>query len=204
MDYNPQCSSVYGITQARLLERVAIFFPKGASLPKDRTYIIALAGKFFTTELLVKPFGPPKDQYLTILPKEDYCLISNNIDNICLCLELYMDRVIQFVLLCVWILSFKRDSPQRQTNILWYHLYVQSKTYNKLMNKTNKKQTHYKLKKKKKKQTHREQISGLQWGEEREKGNVGVGNFKKVIKGLYEMCVKLLKIVKHCRIFLIK
>ena len=149
MDYNPQCSSVYGITQARLLERVAISFPKGASLPKDRTYIIALAGKFFTTELLVKPFGPPKDQYLTIPPKEDYCLISNNIDNICLCLELYMDRVIQFVLLCVWILSFKRDSPQRQTNILWYHLYVQSKTYNKLMNKTNKKQTHYKLKKKK-------------------------------------------------------
>ena len=169
-------------------------FPSPRELPYPRIEPIssALAGKFFTTELLVKPFGPSKDQYLTIPPKENYCLISNNIDNICLCLELHMDRVIQFVLLCVWILSFKRDSPQRQTNIVWYCLYVESKTYNKLVNKTNKKQT------------HREQISGYQWGEERGKGNVGVGNFKNVIKGLYEMCVKLLKIVKHCRNFLIK
>ena len=47
-------------------------------------------------------------------------------------------------------------------------------------------------------------MSGYQWGERRGKGNIGVGNLKKVIMGLYEMCVKLLKTVKHYRIFLIK
>ena len=35
----------------------------------------------------------------------------------------------------------------------------------------------------------------------RGRGNIGVGEKKKVIMGLYEIiCVKLLKIVKHCRI----
>ena len=31
---------------------------------------------------------------------------------------------------------------QRQTSTIWYHLYVESKKYNKLVNITKKKQTH--------------------------------------------------------------
>ena len=44
---------------------------------------------------------------------------------------------------------------QRETNTVWYHLYVESKKYNKLVNIAKKKQTH----------RYREQTSGYQWGE---------------------------------------
>ena len=93
-------------------------FPSPRELPYPRIKPIspALAGKFFTTEPLGKPFGPPTDQYLTIPPKGNYCLISNNVDSICQRLDFYIYGVIQCMLLCVWILSFKRDPPQRQTN----------------------------------------------------------------------------------------
>ena len=47
-----------------------------------------------------------------------------------------------------------------KTNIVWYHLHVESKKYNKLMNLTKKKQTH----------KYREQTSGYQRGERRGKG----------------------------------
>ena len=65
--------------------------------------------------------------------------------------------------------------------------------YKKLLNKMIKKQTH----------RYREQTSGYQWGEERREGqHRGKGFKKRVIMGLNEiMCVKLWKIVKHCRIF---
>ena len=46
---------------------------------------------------------------------------------------------------------------QRKTNTVCYHLYVESKKYNKLVNKTKKKQTH----------RYREGTSGYQWGEGR-------------------------------------
>ena len=64
------------------------------------------------------------------------------------------------------------------------------KKYNKLVNKTKKKQTQI-----------QRRISGYQWGEGRGWGaNIGVGK-KKVVTGLYEiMCVKLWKIVKLYRI----
>ena len=52
---------------------------------------------------------------------------------------------------------------QRETNTVWYHLHVESKKYNELVNKTKKKQTH----------RYGEQTSGYQWGEGRE--NIGVG-----------------------------
>ena len=37
MDCSPPGSSVHGILQARILERVAIFFSRGSSRPRDRT-----------------------------------------------------------------------------------------------------------------------------------------------------------------------
>ena len=35
MDYSPSDSSVHGISQARMLEQVAIPFSRGSSLPRD-------------------------------------------------------------------------------------------------------------------------------------------------------------------------
>ena len=49
MDCSPPGSSVYGISQARILEWVAISFSRRSSWPRDRTHISCLAGCFFTT-----------------------------------------------------------------------------------------------------------------------------------------------------------
>jgi len=52
MDYSPRTSSVHGISQARVLEEVAISSSKGSSPSKDRTHtscISASTGGVFTT-----------------------------------------------------------------------------------------------------------------------------------------------------------
>ena len=41
-------SSVHGILQARILERVAISFSRGSSRPRNQTFISCMAGRFFT------------------------------------------------------------------------------------------------------------------------------------------------------------
>ena len=46
----PPVSSVHGISQARILEWVAISFSRGSAQPRNWTYIPALAGGLFTTE----------------------------------------------------------------------------------------------------------------------------------------------------------
>ena len=48
-------SSVHGISQARILEWVAISFSRGSSQPTDQTHISCVAGRLFTTEPLGKP-----------------------------------------------------------------------------------------------------------------------------------------------------
>ena len=63
MDYNPQDSSVHGISQARILEWVAISFSR--DLPDHGIGVTnpaspALAGGFFTTE----PPGKPAPYYI--------------------------------------------------------------------------------------------------------------------------------------------
>ena len=57
------------------------------------------------------------------------------------------------------------ETTQRKTNTVRYHFYVESKNYNKLVNITKNKQTH----------RYREQTSGYQWGEGKERGNVRAG-----------------------------
>ena len=82
----------------------------------------------------------------------------------------------------------RSEMSQRKTNTVQY-FYVESKKYNKLVNKTKKKQAH----------RYKEQTSSYQWGWW-EGSNIGVGG-EGVIMGLYEiMCVKVLKTVKHYRI----
>ena len=56
MGCSPLGSPVHGISQARILEWVAISFSRGSSRPRDRIRISCLAGGFFTTE----SFGKPK------------------------------------------------------------------------------------------------------------------------------------------------
>ena len=55
MDCSPPGSCVHGISQARLLEWVAISCFRGSSWPRDGTCISYLSGEFFTTESPGKP-----------------------------------------------------------------------------------------------------------------------------------------------------
>ena len=50
MNCSPPGSSVHGISQARILESVAISFFEGSSRPRGQTHISCLAGGFLTTE----------------------------------------------------------------------------------------------------------------------------------------------------------
>ena len=48
MDCSPPGSSVHGISQARILEWVAIPFSRGSSWPWDQMWVSCIAGRFFT------------------------------------------------------------------------------------------------------------------------------------------------------------
>ena len=48
MDCSPTGSSVHGISQARILEWVAISFSRGSSWPRDQTQVPCLSGRLFT------------------------------------------------------------------------------------------------------------------------------------------------------------
>ena len=48
MDCSPPGSSVHGIFQARVLEWVAIFFSRGSSQPRDRTWVSHIVSRCFT------------------------------------------------------------------------------------------------------------------------------------------------------------
>ena len=52
MDCSP---TVHGISQARVLEWVAISFSSGSSQPRDGTHVSCIAGESFTAEPLGKP-----------------------------------------------------------------------------------------------------------------------------------------------------
>ena len=54
VDCTPQVSSVHGISQARILEWVAVSFSRASSQSRDWTSISCSAGGFFTTEPPVK------------------------------------------------------------------------------------------------------------------------------------------------------
>ena len=48
IDGSPPGSPKPGILQARILEWVAITFSRGSSLPRDKTQVSCMAGRFFT------------------------------------------------------------------------------------------------------------------------------------------------------------
>ena len=48
MDCSLPGSSVHGIFQARILEKVAIYFSRGSSWPRDWTQVSCIVGRRFT------------------------------------------------------------------------------------------------------------------------------------------------------------
>ena len=80
MDYSPPASSVHGVSQARILEWVAISFSRGSSQPKDRTLVSYIAGRFFTTE----PRGKPSYRgYFYFLFIKYKCVPGSDISSSC-------------------------------------------------------------------------------------------------------------------------
>ena len=71
MDCCPPSSSVHGISQARILEWVAISFSRASSWSRDQTQSPALAGRFFTAEPPGKPDPKcyPFSLFTTLLPE---------------------------------------------------------------------------------------------------------------------------------------
>ena len=55
MDCSLPGSSVHGVSQARILEWVAISFSKGSFWPRDQTWVSCIAGRFFTDWAPEKP-----------------------------------------------------------------------------------------------------------------------------------------------------
>ena len=58
LDCSPPGSSVHGISWARILERVAIFFSRESSRPRDGIHVSCFTGRFCTTEPPRKPLEP--------------------------------------------------------------------------------------------------------------------------------------------------
>ena len=57
MGCSPPGSSVHGISQARILEWVAISYSRGSFQPRDRTLLSCITGRFFTAKPPGKPIG---------------------------------------------------------------------------------------------------------------------------------------------------
>ena len=56
MNFSPRGSSVHGVFQARIPERVAVFSPEFLPNPEIEPMSLVLAGRFFTTEPFEKPY----------------------------------------------------------------------------------------------------------------------------------------------------
>ena len=55
MDFSLPGSSIHGILQTRILEWVAISFPRGSFQPRDQTQVSALQAGSLLSELQEKP-----------------------------------------------------------------------------------------------------------------------------------------------------
>ena len=66
-------SSLHGILQARILERVAIPSSRGSSLWRDRTQVFCTAGRFFTTWA---PREDPASTELYTKIKLTFCMLT--------------------------------------------------------------------------------------------------------------------------------
>ena len=65
MDCSPPGSPVHGISQAGILEWVAISSSRGSSQLRDRSCVSCIAGGFFTAETPGKPYTIYRHTYTT-------------------------------------------------------------------------------------------------------------------------------------------
>ena len=96
------------ISQARILERVAISFSRGSSQPRPWTHVSCLAGRFFTTE----PPGKLTMKYYSAIKKNEIMLFAATWMN----LEM---------------ITLTEVSQTKTLQYIWYHLYVESKLLHK-------------------------------------------------------------------------
>ena len=77
MDCSPLDSSVHGILQARILERVAIPFSRGPSWPRDQTPVFCTAGRFITVWVTKEaPWNGKKPIIILPYPQYYFCYLS--------------------------------------------------------------------------------------------------------------------------------
>ena len=118
LDYSWVGSSVHGISQARLLEWVAMSSSKGSSQPRDQTSVFCIAGGFFTAE----PQGKP-NMDLTPSCKMSYVPDAGNVkmNEIVLSFKELIAYMIQYdscrtrsvcVCVCVYIYMTQRQKRQ--------------------------------------------------------------------------------------------
>ena len=110
MDSSPPGFSVHGISQARILEWVAIFFSRGSSWPRNQIHVFCIAGRCFTDESLGKPLPLPT------LNLE--CVLHKGKGLICLCVcvfKLIYPQSLKQCLECSWpSLNICRTDPSTQ------------------------------------------------------------------------------------------
>ena len=88
-DCSPPGSSVHGISQARVLERVGIPYCRGSSQPKDGTHVSCISGRFCTTE------PPEKPLYVTLFsikPRESKRMTKKLVIGLCILLDDFSSR----------------------------------------------------------------------------------------------------------------
>ena len=72
MDCKPPGSSDHGISQARLLEWVAISFPRGSSRPRDRICVSCI-----DRQIITEPLGKPPE---CLVISQSHSVVSNSCD----------------------------------------------------------------------------------------------------------------------------
>ena len=117
MDCSPPDSTIHGIFQARILEWVAIFYSRGSSWPRDRTWVSCVG--FFTAE----PSGKPIYKIYGIMQNGKLCVCAKLLQS-CLTLCNPMDcsppgssvhGILQARILEWVAMPFSRESSQSQT-----------------------------------------------------------------------------------------
>ena len=78
MDCSPSGCSVHGISQARILEWVAISLSRGSSPPKDQTHISCIAGRFFTIWATTEAHRSRAVGFILVLSKQRFAILGMN------------------------------------------------------------------------------------------------------------------------------
>ena len=115
MDCNPPGSSVHGVLQAKMQERIAVPSSKGSSKPRDQTCVSHTIGTFFTIEPLgklhiewqiwVNPRLLIYPRPLHLSPLVTISLFSKSVSVFLLCIKVHLN------------LFFFSDSSYK-----WYHM----------------------------------------------------------------------------------